>query len=302
MENEIGIQSSLVSQPKKDFMALVKAQLGFMNMFAIPLFQGVADVLPTMQYAVDELETNKALFERQVEEIPGMDEERRKRLTEGMLSPRSLSLAIQSEDDPSRKGSAHSLDRCDMPENHAEMKRSGSSPPDQPTQIPNRRRHYKEVNGTSGVYGSVSSFVENDPFQEHESRVMGRNGKQRSSETTEGSSSAPCTADWQSQATSATTGKMPFSPSTQGTSVVSRDSIERPATVPATTVSAPNAYNIPIPATPGDAATSEEDSNGSTLKPDKSLKKKTSRFRMNALNIFRRNKGSSPSRAPDCGS
>ena len=82
MENEIGIQSSLVSQPKKEFMALVKAQLGFMNMFAIPLFQGVADVLPTMQYAVDELETNKAIFEKQVKEIPGMDEERRKRLAE----------------------------------------------------------------------------------------------------------------------------------------------------------------------------------------------------------------------------
>ena len=301
MENEIGIPSSLVSPPKKDFMPLAKSQLGFMNMFAIPLFQGIADVLPTMQYTVDELELNKALFEKQVEEMPGMSEERRKRLTEGMLSPRSMSLAIQSEDDPSRKASAYSSDRCEMPENHAEMKKSGSSPPDQPTQIPNRRRQYKEVNGISS-HESVASFSEGDPFHESENRAMTRNGKQRSSETTEGSSSAPNTADWQSQATSATTGKMPFSPSTQGTSIVSQDSIDGPSHAPATTVNAPNAYNIPLPSTPADTATSEEDSNGSTLKPDRSLRKKTSRFRMNALNIFRRSKAPSPSRGPDGGS
>ena len=301
MEDEIGIQSSLVSPPKKDFMPLAKSQLGFMNMFAIPLFQGVADVLPTMQYTVDQLEVNKALFEKQVEEIPGMGEERRKRLTEGMLSPRSMSLAIQSEDDPSRKTSAHSSDRCEMPENHAEMKKSGSSPPDQPTQIPNRRRQYKEVNGTS-AYDSVTSFPEGDPFHESENRATTRSGKQRSSETTEGSSSAPCTADWQSQATSATTGKMPFSPSTQGTSIVSQESIDFLSHAHATTITAPNAYNIPLPTTPAEVAASEEDSNGGTLKPDRSLRKKTSRFRMNALNIFRRNKGSSPSRGADSGS
>ena len=95
---------------------------------------------------------------------------------------------------------------------------------------------------------------------------------------------------------------MPFSPSTQGTSIVSQDSIDGPSNAPATTVNAPNAYNIPLPSTPADTATSEEDSNGSTLKPDRSLRKKTSRFRMNALNIFRRNKGSSPSRGVDSGS
>lgn len=300
MESEIGIPSSLISPPKKDFLLLGKSQLAFMNMFAIPLFQGVADVLPTMQYTVDELEVNKVLFERQVEAIPGMDKERRKQLAEGTLSPRSMSLVIQSEDGRdyySRKTSTRSAEHCNIPEHHAEMKKAGSSRPDQSNHIPNIPAQYKEINGISGAF-------DHDPFHidESENRVIGHNGKQRSSETTEGSSSVPYTGDWQSQATSATTGKMPLSPSTQGTSIISQESAEGSSNVPATTVTGPDHPGIRIPMVPPEPATSEEDSNGSTLKPDRSLRKKTSRFRMNALNIFRRNKGSSPSRAGDSGS
>lgn len=307
MESEIGIPSSLISAPKKDFMSLAKAQLGFMNMFAIPLFQSVADVLPTMQYTVDELEVNKALFEKQVEAIPGMDEERRKRLTEGTLSPRSLSLAIESDesqDYSSGKTSTRSAQHCVIPENHAEMKKAGSSRPGQPNNIPNIPGRYKEINGISGAFDSVASFAASDPFHtdESENRAIGHNGKQRSSETTEGSSSVPYTGDWQSQATSATTGKMPLSPSTQGTSIISQESVEDPSHVPATTVTAPDSSRMASLMAPPEPATSEEDSNGSTLKPDRLLKKKTSRFRMNALNIFRRNKASSPSRGGDSGS
>ncbi|XXH05046.1 serine/threonine protein kinase [Hypoxylon texense] len=307
MESEIGIASSLVSPPKKDFLSLAKAQLGFMNMFAIPLFQGVADVLPAMQYTVAELQTNKALFEKTVEEIPLMDEERRKRLTEGVLSPHSLSLAIQPNG-----VEVFPLDatKCDLIPNHAEMKKAGSSPPDQPSHIPNIPGQYKEMNGVSPGFDSVADFAASDPFNigESENRVVGHNGKQRCSETTDGSNSVP-PGDWQSQATSATTGKMPLSPSTQGTSIVSQDSIERSSSVPVTTVTAPDCREPAtdccgtasdcrgtIPTASFDSVNSEEDSNGNTLKPDKSLKKKTSRFRMNVSTFFRRNKGtSSPS-------
>jgi hypothetical protein len=310
MESEIGIPSSLISPPKKDFLSLAKAQMGFMNMFAIPLFQGVADVLPTMQYTVDELEINKALFEQAMRDIPEMDEERRKRLTEGMLSPRSMSLAIQPEENKdSSSGTTLSRSILAIPEHHAEMKKAGSSPPNQTNHIPNLPGHYKEMNGVTTGFDSVADFAASDPFHsnEHENRIIGHNGKQRSSETTEGSSSVPYSGDWHSQATSATTGKMPLSPSTQGTSIISQESIDRPSSVPATTVTAPEASNskpelsnASTPLAILDPVTSEEDSNGSTLKPDKSLRKKTSRFRMNALNLFRRNKGaSSPSSGGD---
>ncbi|KAI1769962.1 HD-domain/PDEase-like protein [Hypoxylon cercidicola] len=293
MEGEIGIASSLVSPPK--------------------IFYRVADVLPTMQYTVAELETNKALFEKTVDEIPGMDEERRKRLTEGVLSPRSLSLAIQPDGVEDL-----SLDttKCDLVPNHAEMKKAGSSPPDQPNHIPNIPGQYKEINGVTLGFDSVADFAASDPFNmnESENRVVGHNGKQRCSETTDGSNSVP-PGDWQSQATSATTGKMPLSPSTQGTSIVSQESIERSCSVPVTTVTSPdcrpatdccatasdcrgtaNDCRGTAPTASLDSVNSEEDSNGNTLKPEKSLKKKTSRFRMNVSTFFRRNKGaSSPS-------
>ncbi|KAK8000847.1 hypothetical protein PG991_013069 [Apiospora marii] len=38
MDNPIGISSSLISEPRKDFLSLAKAQLGFMNMFAITMY------------------------------------------------------------------------------------------------------------------------------------------------------------------------------------------------------------------------------------------------------------------------
>ncbi len=308
MEDEIGIASSLISPPKKDFMSLAKAQLGFMNMFAIPLFQGVADVLPTMQYAVAQLEANKALFEKQVEEIPGIGEERRKRLTEGILSPRSLSFAIQPEDVQeysARKNSTRSADYYIIRGRHAELRKAGSSFADHSNHIPNIPARFKEVNGASTAFDNMASFATGDPFHMNgsENRVIGHNGKQRSSEATEGSNSVPCTGDWQSQATSATTGKMPISPSTQGTSILSQDSIEGRSSAPTTaTTTAPDASNIYIPPVPPEPTTSEEDSNGSTLKLDRSLKKKTSRFRMNALNLFRRNRATSPPRGGDFGS
>lgn len=315
MENEIGITSSLISPPKKDFLSLAKAQLGFMNMFAIPLFQGVAEVLPAMQYTVDELETNKGLFEKTVEEIPGMDEERRRKLTEGILSPRALSQVAVRPDgmedftlDPTK---------CDLVPNHAEMKKAGSSPPEQPIHIPDVPGQYKEMNGVSIGFDSVADFAASDPFNinETENRVVGHNGKQRCSETTDGSNSVP-PGDWQSQATSATTGKMPLSPSTQGTSIVSQESIEPSCSLPVTTVTAPDCQGLATdccgtasdcrgnqsdcrgmaPTESFESVNSEDDSNGNTLKPEKSLKKKTSRFRMNVTTFFRRNKGaSSPS-------
>ncbi|KAI1375037.1 HD-domain/PDEase-like protein [Hypoxylon crocopeplum] len=293
MESEIGIPTSLISPPKKDFLSLARAQLGFMNMFAIPLFQGVADVLPAMQYTVDELEMNKGLFEKTVEEIPGMGEERRKRLMEGVLSPRSLSLAIQPDE---VEDISIDATKCDLAPNHAEMKKAGSSPPDQPSQIPNIPGEYKEMNGVSVGFDSVAEFAASDPFNIHEpeNRVVGHNGKQRCSETTDGSNSVP-PGDWQSQATSATTGKMPLSPSTQGTSIVSQESVENPCGGPVTTVTVPDCRPT-APIASFESGYSEEDSNGNTLKPDKALKKKTSRFRMNVSTFFRRNKGaSSPS-------
>ncbi|KAK8089994.1 hypothetical protein PG997_004955 [Apiospora hydei] len=281
MENQIGIASSLISEPKKDFLSLAKAQLGFMNMFAIPLFQGVADLLPSMQYTVDELEGNKTLFETAIEDLPEMEEDRKKRL-QGTLSPRSMSIAIAPQD--SRDSSSG---KTLGPAHHPNDRHSGMRESD--------IVEYEELNGISGHYHSAEDFVAGDPFSLHDTEHhVGRRGKQRCSETTEGSNSVPYSSgDWASQATSATTGKMPLSPSTQGTSIISQESLERPPDVQAANMASSDGNYLAPP-----MASEEDLSNGSGgAKDDKSLKKRPSRFRMNALNLFRRNKGSnSPSR------
>ncbi|KAI1128512.1 hypothetical protein F5Y10DRAFT_173495 [Nemania abortiva] len=298
MEKEIGIPSSLISPPKKDFMSLAKAQLGFVNLFAIPLFRGVAEILPQMQYTVLEVEKNTHHFKQAVDKIPGMTEERKRLFTQQPLDADIMklveSLAMEDEYPPIETGE---VGLVSVLTNHTEMREAASAPPEKLSQIPAIARPYKEISGITTSFDSVAEFAASDPFHTagHDDRFMGQNGKQRSSDTTEGSNSAPCSGDWQSQATSATTGKMPLSPSTQGTSIVSQDSMERPSSDPTTAVTAPESSRTTTPIAIVDSIqVSEEESNG-TLKPDGTLKKKTSRFRMNVSTFFRRNKsGGSP--------
>ncbi|KAI9810222.1 MAG: 3',5'-cyclic-nucleotide phosphodiesterase [Phylliscum demangeonii] len=65
MEVDLGIPTALFAPPVRDSVVeLGKSQLGFMNLFARPLFLGVADVLPAMRFAVDHIDANKATWER----------------------------------------------------------------------------------------------------------------------------------------------------------------------------------------------------------------------------------------------
>lgn len=312
MENQLSIPSSLISEPKKEFLALATAQLGFMKLFAIPLFQGVADVLPGMKYTTEALDGNKMTFESAVRELSPLVDAANRDLRNlqdrqnSTSSPRTVQIVAPSEESPdSSSGTTLEASYQTIADHQDEATKAGSSPASQEQQIPNVPGEYKEVNGISGDYDEVSQFAASDPFHvDDENSILGRSAKQRCSETTEGSASGPYSGDWASQATSATTGKMPLSPSTQGTSIRSRESLERPSSaLPVTTITAPEPNFLDFEARHSEAVSSaEEHSNGSTLKldsspdrsshADKSLKKKPSRFRMNALKLFRRDKGS----------
>ncbi|GAW11209.1 hypothetical protein ANO14919_005510 [Xylariales sp. No.14919] len=295
MEEEIGIKSSLIQQPKKDFLSLATAQLGFVRLFAIPLFQEVAEVLPQMQYTVLEVEKNTRHFENALESIPHLAEESKKLFTQQPLDMEIMKLVenLVVDKEYSSIVTEQQIDLIPVLTNQTKMKEASSAPPYKLTRVPDISRPYKEINALTTSFDNIADFAAGDQFHAsgHEDGLIGHNGKQRSSDTTEGSNSAPCSGDWQSQATSATTGKMPLSPSTQGTSIVSQDSVERPSSDPTTAVTAPDSSRTTTPIAVVDSMqTSEEESNG-TLKPDGTLKKKTSRFRMNVSTFFRRNKG-----------
>lgn len=306
MESELDIASSLLAPPKKDLVSLAKAQLSFMNMFAIPLFQGVADVMPAMKYTVDELDRNKGLFEHRVQDEQAKEDPvRRRLLKDGTFSPRTMSFAVgpgAQESSTPQPGTPFA--ETTTPSTLTDRKKTDDqelppAPPD-PTNkaahVPESSKAHKEVNGFVPTFETVADFAASDPFHSRKrtnSTQATQDARQRNSETTDGSTVGQCAGDGASQATSATTGKMPISPSTQGTSIVSRDSVERgvnAATILERKTSEPMS----------EAALQVHGSNcsggGSLSKAEgaKVVKKKSSRFRMNNFPFFRRNRGTTP--------
>lgn len=317
MEDELSIPTSLMAPPKKDIISLGKAQLGFMNLFALPLFQGVADLMPPMQYCVDELEANKVLFQMKVQEEEGKVDPavRLLRNADGTFSPRTMSMAAtpdQHEKKASPPTPTQKLLAASAPTvletrtvSEKEFMTKPADPVDKPASVPAFNGEHMEVNGLVTTFEAVADFAASDPFNINDGHP--RAEKQRCSEATEGSS-LPYAAEWASGATSATTGKMPLSPSTQGTSVISRDSMDRPVSVPVTTVTAPESITTAPESTKSrtDLKTSScvsidddhsfNDRDSGTLRmpaeAGQTLKKKPSRFRINGLHFFRRHKGS----------
>jgi len=135
--------------------------------------------------------------------------------------------------------------------------------------------------------------VEPTPRRDNEKLTT---GKQRSSDTTEGSNSAA--GDWASQATSATTSKMPLSPSTQGTSIMSQDSVEKNNAAGQTpTGASPSNKNIEAPSVEigmGTTTDAQLEGKGLIMETVRNLTKKPSRFRMNGLSFWKKSKSASP--------
>lgn len=52
---------------REDLIKLAESQIGFMNIFARPLFEAVADILPAMQFAVEEILANNAVWEMKID-------------------------------------------------------------------------------------------------------------------------------------------------------------------------------------------------------------------------------------------
>lgn len=108
MEKDLGIPSALFAAPVREIIELGKSQIGFMNMFAIPLFQGVTDVMPGMEFCVEELHQNKLAWETKIKQ----EQERVRQdsvdsaMTDGMFSPRTMSVAAPSDASHQKTGSA----------------------------------------------------------------------------------------------------------------------------------------------------------------------------------------------------
>ena len=69
MEQELRMETCLFGGPPElgNVVRLGTSQVGFMDIFAIPLFRTMSLVLPGMKFTVDEIQANKAIWERTIE-------------------------------------------------------------------------------------------------------------------------------------------------------------------------------------------------------------------------------------------
>ena len=93
MERHVGIPTTLFGGPPElgNMTKLANSQIGFINMFAAPLFEAVADILPDMQFAVDEIKLTLSVWQLKIEQSKMQESprEREREKTEGFQSPRS---------------------------------------------------------------------------------------------------------------------------------------------------------------------------------------------------------------------
>lgn len=96
MEKEVGMETALFGGPPElgNLLKLATGQINFMTIFASPLFEGVADLMPQMWFAATQIKANKSVWQDLIE-----FEKRKESLHASsygdIISPRSHSPALQ---------------------------------------------------------------------------------------------------------------------------------------------------------------------------------------------------------------
>lgn len=114
MEKEVGMETALFGGPPElgNIFKLATGQIGFMSIFALPLFEGVADLLPQMSFTVDQIRSNQSVWRTLA------DKETKKKgllaaaANEGAISPRTHSPQHDGKSDRAPTGSY--FDRVEM--------------------------------------------------------------------------------------------------------------------------------------------------------------------------------------------
>lgn len=103
MEKEVGMETALFGGPPElgNIYKLATSQIGFMSIFALPLFEGVSDLLPQLRFTADQICRNQAQWQQHAN-----DELRKQGLpiedpAEVAISPRSHSPVASPDEDES---------------------------------------------------------------------------------------------------------------------------------------------------------------------------------------------------------
>ncbi|RFU23611.1 hypothetical protein B7463_g12727, partial [Scytalidium lignicola] len=356
MEVDLCIPTALFAPPVREIIELGKSQIGFMNMFAIPLFQCVTYVMPHMAFCVDELLKNKSAWESKIEQ-----EKARGRIdslaVDNIFAPHALTLDTPSDAMNRRKSSSvppHVMTKSNkqrlqklatqpnltvesVVDESNEISNPDTVPPVSSSESPSpESTTMASINGvaSSGLltqlqissltvsapavldHGSnthdvvvkddvnsvevqsssvTDAVVDSEVFVKDTARSSLE--KQRNSNTTD--SYGTPHRDSGSQATSATTSKLPLSPSTKGTSIISDESNDKNGTTsqtPTLATPAPSekGHNSAQTSTVASEESTTYEGKGVLMETVQRLRKRPSRFRMNNLHFWKRSKSQSP--------
>lgn len=101
LEAELSIPTCLFGGPpnKEDMLAAAQSQKGFMNLFGLPLFSGIAELMPSVTRAVTTLESNQDTWERKIQA------EKQRRESEGRNAPLTFSSVGKDEVEQAQRSS-----------------------------------------------------------------------------------------------------------------------------------------------------------------------------------------------------
>lgn len=147
MERDVGLPTTLFGGPPElgNVIKLAQSQIGFMNVFAKPLFEGVTDIIPAMGFAVEEISQNVSIWQGKIEREQSKEIARAGRPhapSEDLLSPRSNS-PIQSLD----------LHRLSHPDEGASASAMSSNPQ---FSLPSRESRRSSVGSISALLAGAS--------------------------------------------------------------------------------------------------------------------------------------------------
>lgn len=115
METELRIPTSLVVPPVTgSVLALARSQVGFMSLFAVPLFQQLSDVLPEMRFSVNVLRENKSKWQAKIDQFTPQPDSR----IDGITSKPLLTASAQGSHDGGANRNGNSTD-FDKPRNNS---------------------------------------------------------------------------------------------------------------------------------------------------------------------------------------
>lgn len=153
MENNIGMETTLFGGPPEigNMLKLANGQIGFMTIFAHPLFANVTDIIPAMGFAAEEILINKGVWftraehEKQIKML-----QKRSGTRDGGVSPRS-----QSPVDPHRSHHVPSSplrERLDAEKRDSSPSRTSGSKHAEGLVSPERKPTSRHTSaGTSGI-------------------------------------------------------------------------------------------------------------------------------------------------------